>query len=91
MSGSWIGLDPAEVNALATQFDNEAGIIDTAISTITSKLAGTTWQGQDRTNFESEWNSTTTSQLRQAAEALRTAATTARRNATDQETTSSVL
>lgn len=91
MSGNWIGLDPAEVNTLATQFDNEAGVIDTAISTITTKLSGTTWQGPDRQTFESEWNSTTVSQLRQAAEALRTAATTARRNATDQESTSSTL
>lgn len=92
MGGNWIGMDVAEVNTLAQTFTNEANKIEQEIITmISTKLHGTTWQGQDRNQFESDWNSTLVHQLRTVATALRDAATTANRNAAAQTSVSSTL
>lgn len=84
----WIGQNPDEVNDLAATFDAKAGDLEAVVQTITSKLAGTTWQGPDRVRFEtSDWTTIQTG-LNQAAQALRDAGNIARNNATEQTTAS---
>lgn len=84
----WIGQNPDEVNDLAATFDAKAGELEGIVQTITSKLAGTTWQGPDRIRFEtSDWANLQTA-LNQAAQTLRDAGNIARTNATEQTTAS---
>jgi WXG100 family type VII secretion target len=85
----FLGLDPDEVRALATQLDSSGTELENLISTLKSKLDATTWVGSDRTRFEGDWDSTLSSSLRNVANALHDAANTARGNADQQETASS--
>jgi uncharacterized protein YukE len=82
------GMDINEVRTLANQMRSSAQQIEQAMSALTNKLHGTPWVGADRERFVSEWDGTLTSQLRTVLNALDTAATTADKNASDQETTS---
>jgi uncharacterized protein YukE len=84
-----MGMDPGQVHALAGQMRQSAGEIEAIISKLTGMLQGTAWIGQDRAQFEGEWNGTYTSQLRNVAEALNTAAQRADAEATQQEQASS--
>ena len=82
--GDWIGQNPDEVNDLAALFDTKAGELESLVQAITSKLAGTTWQGPDRTRFETQDWSTIQTNLTQAAQVLRDTGAVARNNATEQ-------
>jgi hypothetical protein len=84
----FIGQIPEEVDALAAEFDNKAGDIDTIITGLTAKLGATTWVGADRNRFEGDWNSQLSSGLRNVAAALRDAAVLARGNAEQQRNAS---
>ncbi|BDI21815.1 WXG100 family type VII secretion target [Herbiconiux sp. L3-i23] len=80
----WIGQNPDEVNDLAALFDTKAGELESLVQAISAKLAGTTWQGPDRTRFETQdWTNIQTN-LNQAAQVLRDTGTVARNNATEQ-------
>jgi len=81
---SLLGQIPEEVDALAGDFDAKASDLDGVVSALTAKLGGTTWTGSDRTRFEGDWNSTLSTNLRNASQALRDAAQTARDNAQQQ-------
>ncbi len=83
-----VGMDVAEVRALATQLHTASSDITNIVHQLTSKLASTTWVGQDRMNFESDWQSRHVSNLNAVATALQDASQTATRNATEQETAS---
>jgi uncharacterized protein YukE len=84
----FIGQNPDEVRDLATLFDTKAGDLEGIVSAIQSKLASTTWTGPDRTRFETETWSTVQTNLNTIAASLRDAGTSARTNATEQETAS---
>jgi uncharacterized protein YukE len=77
-----------EVRALASQLTSSASEVQSIASKLTSKLSSTTWVGQDRTQFESEWTSTHAQNLNRVVEALNQAAAAANRNAADQQTVS---
>ena len=84
----WIGQNPDEVGDLAALFDTKAGELESLVQAISSKLASTTWQGPDRTRFETQdWTNIQTS-LNQAAQVLRDTGNIARTTATEQVTAS---
>ncbi|WP_292727431.1 WXG100 family type VII secretion target [Microbacterium sp. UBA837] len=82
------GLDVQQVRQLSTQLNQKAADIDSILSTLTSALDATQWEGPDATQFRSEWSGQHSASLRRVAEALRDAASKASRNAAAQEQTS---
>jgi uncharacterized protein YukE len=80
---------PEEVDDLATQLDAKAGDLDGVLSTLTAKLGSTTWTGTDYNRFEEQWSGTIATNLRNAAEQLRSAAVSAREDAENQRIASS--
>ncbi|MBC7631898.1 hypothetical protein [Aeromicrobium sp.] len=83
-----LGQNPEEVRDLANLFDAKAGDLESVVSAINSKLGGTTWTGPDRTRFETSTWSTIQTNLNTIANTLREAGTSARNNATEQESAS---
>jgi uncharacterized protein YukE len=79
------GMDVAEVRQLATQLDHAAEEIKQLTQSLTSKLHGTAWVGQDQQTFLNDWQSQHQARLNQVSEALSQAAQIARRNADDQQ------
>jgi hypothetical protein len=66
------GAVPEQLTALGNTLKNQVGPIDSVISTVTSVLAGTSWDGPARDQFEEEWNNTfraTLGRLKEAFEA----------------------
>lgn len=84
MTNMW-GLDVQQVRQLSSQLNQKAGEIESALSTLTSALGNTQWEGPDATNFRNDWSGQHTSALRQVIQALRDAATKAQQNASAQE------
>ena len=84
----YLGQNPDEVRELATLFDTKAGDLEGVVSAINSKLGATTWVGSDRNRFQNDTWSTIQSNLNQIATTLREAGTTARTNASEQESAS---
>ncbi|MEO6987739.1 MAG: WXG100 family type VII secretion target [Aquihabitans sp.] len=83
-----LGMNPEEVKQLAEQMDRTAEQIDECMRNVTTKLQGTTWEGTDRQQFESTWQSDSVRHLTQIKQLLSESAMKARRNAQDQEQTS---
>jgi len=65
-----LGLDPEQMEALASKMTNEATTISDIATTITSQVNSTWWQGPDAERFKGEWEGTHSTALRNAAEAL---------------------
>lgn len=84
-----LGMIPEEVDELATQLDTKAGDLEGVLTTLTTKLQGTTWVGTDYNRFEEQWTGTIAQNLRNAAEQMRTAASAAREDAENQRIASS--
>ena len=82
------GMDIQQVKELAALLGQKASDVDGIISTITSKLNATQWEGPDAQKFRSDWSGQHTQQLKSVAEALRATQTAANKNAAEQETTS---
>ena len=80
-----IGMTLEEVRGFANQLRSKADQIDQLTGELTSALGGTTWVGNDRTQFENDWNSNYVTALKNVAEGLRGAAQRADQNAMDQE------
>ena len=94
MAGNIIGLDPAAVTAMAGKFTAEAQAIQGVISKLESIVnanVNQTWKGTDATQFQNQWQGTLKKQLANIAEQLNQAATTAKKNVADQQSTSSRL
>ncbi len=82
------GLDIQQVRQLSTQLNQKASDIDSILSTLSSALSSTQWEGPDATQFRNDWSGQHTSALKQVAQALRDAGQKASQNATAQEQTS---
>jgi len=80
-----VGMNVEEVRALASQLTAAATEVQGITSKLSSKLSSTTWVGNDRQTFESDWTSTHVQNLNRVVEALNHAAQSATRNAADQE------
>jgi len=66
------GADPEQLTALGNTLKSQVAPIDSVISTVTSVLGGTSWDGPAREQFEEEWNNTfraTLTRLKEAFEA----------------------
>lgn len=83
-----IGMDVEQVRALSKLLETKANEIESAMRTISQKLQGTTWKGNDATQFTSHWTGTLTKQLNTVIDALKDASRKARDNAQRQEDTS---
>lgn len=85
----YIGMDPVEVQAFSQQLEAKAGDLESIVSTLTSQLTNTTWVGNDRTRFETNWQGTIATNLKTAADQLHEAARTAHSDAEQQIAASS--
>lgn len=84
----FLGQVPEEVEALGADFETKAGDVETLITTVSSRLASTTWVGSDRDAFEASWTGEMTNNLTQLANSLRDAGMVANNNAQQQRTAS---
>jgi uncharacterized protein YukE len=55
---SMYGANPEQLAALGNTLKQQMAPIDSLVSTVTSVLGGTTWEGPARRQFEDEWNNT---------------------------------
>ena len=85
-----LGADVEQLDSLARRFDQEAQTIENTISTITSQIGATWWQGSDADNFRNEWQTNYTASLRNVIQRLQDAASRCRAQANQQRQTSSV-
>lgn len=91
MSDAFIGADVTQLEGMATRLETEHALaIDNVLKAVNTMIADlpNVWRGSDATQFASEWDGTHQPMLLNAAEALRTAAGAAKRNAAAQTTTS---
>lgn len=52
------GANPEELAALGNTLKQQIGPIDSLVSSVSSVLRGTSWDGPARRQFEQDWNST---------------------------------
>ena len=86
----FVGADTGQLRELAALMEKSVNqLTGDLIPTIAGRLSSSPWQGPDRQQFDHHWNSKLVHQIRNAATALDQAAKTARKNADDQDRTSS--
>ena len=73
MPSAMYGANPEQLTSLGNTLKNQVGPIDSVISTVTSVLAGTSWDGPAREQFEEEWNNTFRATLGRLKEAFEVA------------------
>ncbi len=83
-----LGLDPEQMKTLSNLMKSKASEIDTIVSTIGGKVTGTWWKGKDADKFRSDWSSTHSKSLKNAASALKEVSQLVDRNRQQQETAS---
>jgi uncharacterized protein YukE len=89
--GNVFGLDVEAVRSLANTLRTQAEGVRQVVTTITSQMSQTQWNGQDATQFQEEWDGTHAAKLNEIAAALEQYGTTADTNAATQESTSASL
>ncbi|MEZ3160507.1 hypothetical protein AB1K54_08140 [Microbacterium sp. BWT-B31] len=87
MSGL-IGADVEQLRALAAQFEASAEQLDAGRMTVGDAIRVKAWFGPNAIEFRAQWDNQHSLKVKAAAQRLRDAATTLRRNADDQEHTS---
>ncbi|MEV0892259.1 WXG100 family type VII secretion target [Promicromonospora sp. MEB111] len=87
--GNVFGLDVEAVRSLANTLRTQAEGVRQVVTTITSQMGQTQWNGQDAVQFQEEWDGTHAAKLNEIAAALEQYGTTADNNAQMQEETSS--
>ncbi|MCP4380552.1 MAG: hypothetical protein GY798_03880 [Hyphomicrobiales bacterium] len=84
MSNVTHGMNPDEVDDLAGVLENVAEHIDGVVSSLETKVHGTTWVGPDANMFKNDWWPGHRSHLTQVATDLRGFGQSARNNASAQ-------
>lgn len=79
------GMDIPQVRNLANQMRAKADEIESIMNQLTNQLGQAQWVGNDRQQFEGDWNGQYCTSLRNVANGLRDAATRADQNADQQE------
>lgn len=69
------GANPEQLTALGRNLQSQREAIDTLMSAVGSALAGTTWTGPARDQFEQDWNGTFRSALDRLKQAFDAAGT----------------
>ncbi|MCU1498140.1 MAG: hypothetical protein JWM47_2093 [Acidimicrobiales bacterium] len=85
MSHQFSGMDVAQIRSLAGRMRTEAGEIEGLIHSLTGRLSGVAWKGQDRERFISEWQLRHVVALRRVADGLQNASAQADQHADQQE------
>lgn len=67
------GANPEQLAALGRNLQRQIDSINGVLSTVSSTLAGTTWEGPARDQFESDWNTTFRTALTRLNEAFEAA------------------
>ena len=70
---SMYGANPEQLNGLGRSMKQQKAAIDVVISTVSSSLGGTVWEGPARQQFEGDWNTTFRSALNRLNEAFEAA------------------
>jgi uncharacterized protein YukE len=86
--GNVFGLDVEAVQNLANTLRTQAEQVRTTVTTITTQMGQTQWNGPDAVQFQEEWDGTHAAKLNEIAAALETYGTTADNNAGMQQDTS---
>lgn len=81
----YTGMDIGQVRTLANQMRQKADEIEGIMNQLTNQLKDAQWLGNDRTTFQGNWDGQYCTSLRNVAQGLRDAATTADQNAAQQE------
>jgi len=79
-----IGQITEDVDALAAEFEAQAGVLEDLKTAISAKLAGTVWTGPDRDRFEADWEGAMSQNVTQVVQQLRGASQQATQNAQEQ-------
>jgi uncharacterized protein YukE len=77
------GANPEELTALGNTLKQQINPIETLVSTVTSVLSGTSWDGPARRQFEEDWNTTFRTALERLKSAFDAAGADCVRRATD--------
>lgn len=77
------GANPEQLAALGNTLRQQMAPIDSLVSTVTSVLGGTTWEGPARRQFEDEWNNTFRTALDRLKSAFEAAGNDCVRRSTD--------
>ncbi|MCU1360190.1 MAG: hypothetical protein JWN99_1479 [Ilumatobacteraceae bacterium] len=72
---SMFGANPEQLAALGRNLQRQMDAINGVLSTVSSTLAGTSWEGPARDQFESDWNTTFRTALTRLNEAFEAAGT----------------
>lgn len=67
---SMYGANPEQLTSLGNSLKHQMESINGVISTVSSMLAGTTWEGPARQQFENDWNTTFRNALNRLNEAF---------------------
>lgn len=86
--GNVFGLDVEAVRSLANVLREQSELVRQTVTTITTQMGQTEWNGPDAVQFQEEWDGTHAAKLQEIATALEGYATTADSNASQQESTS---
>lgn len=84
-----VGADLDQMHALARTLEQAADRLEAASGTVTGMLSSVRWSGPDSERYRQQWHSQSQPTMRTVAGALREAAHTVTRNATEQEQASS--
>lgn len=77
------GANPEQLGQLGNTLKAQMGAIDNLMSTVSGALAGTTWQGPARDQFEGDWTNTFRGALNNLKSAFEAAGSDCSRRATD--------
>jgi hypothetical protein len=88
MTSNILGMDPEKVRQLGQMMQHSSDQIKQIAQTLTQQLHDAPWNGNDRHQFESDWQSNHLKALHTVEMALHAASQKAYLNATKQEETS---
>ncbi len=89
MTANFFGMEIDAVRQLATQLQRASDEIEQIMTRLTPEVTNQSiWRGPDADRFRNDWQSTHVPALRNVAQALGTASTTATTNADQQQSTS---
>lgn len=75
------GANPDELAALGTKLIAQTDVIGTLMTEVTTAFGSTTWQGPARDRFESDWNGSFATSLRNLQSSFQAAGTECRQRA----------
>ena len=81
---SFIGSNPDELDALASELDEASATLESAHVRVMTRIVRSPWQGEDADDFRQQWTGPAKRVFARTATELTDTAKTLRRNADDQ-------